>query len=477
MNLQLILSALRARMGVAVMVLAVTVLATTLVSFLLPKTYRASVSLLVDSKEEQSLSNVLRPLLAPQERISYLQTQVEIVTSRKVARQVVDSLKLADRAAARKAFEDEAGGKGSIEDWLVETLLERLKVETSQSSVMHVSFTYPDAAFTAQAANAFAKAYVDAVLELRVEPQRQAAQWFDEQLKNLRANLEDAQSRLTDYHRRRGIVSAEERFDVENTRLDELSAQLVRAQDQTFELRSRERQAREALARRAPLDELPQVLGDPFIQRLKADLAHGEGKLREMATQYGPNYPQLERQRAEHESRQARLDAEVNKVVAGMAGATRQSLRRESELRAAMKAQRERVLELKESRNELTVLARNVESAQRAYDTAMQRFVVTHVDSRASQANVSVLNPAVVPVKPFRPKIALNIALAAVIGAMLGIAIVTLMELLDRRVRSREELIVASKVPLLAVLSARRIAPLLLPGRAAASGRILPGTG
>jgi len=117
-----------------------------------------------------------------------------------------------------------------------------------------------------------------------------------------------------------------------------------------------------------------------------------------------------------------------------------------------MAAQRARVLDLKESRNELTVLRRNVESAERAYDTAMQRSVVSRVESRANQTNITVLNPATVPTKPSRPRVALNIALSIVIGTMLGIGIVMLLEMFDRRVRARSDL--ELDVPLLAVLNA-----------------------
>src|SRR5882762_1836178 len=87
-----------------------------------------------------------------------------------------------------------------------------------------------------------------------------------------------------------------------------------------------------------------------------------------------------------------------------------------------------------------SVLRRNVESAEKAYDTAMQRHVVSQVESRASQTNITVLNPAAVPGKPSQPKIALNIALSVVVGTMLGIGMVLLMEVSDRRVRSRSDL-------------------------------------
>ena len=477
MSLQQFLLALRARFGVFATVLAATILAATVVSLLLPKTYKATVSLLVDAKDEQSLSNALRPLILPQERLSYLQTQMDIITSKKVARKVVQDLKLAENPSTRADFEDQTGGEGSIEDWLVESLLKKLKVETSQSNVIQASFSSTDPRRAAAVANAFARAYVNTMLELRVEPTREAAAWFDEQLKSLRANLEDAQAKLTDYHRQHGIVSDDERVDVDNTRLGALSEQVLRAQEQALLWNTRERQARDFLERSGSVDRLPDVLDNPFIQKLKTDLLQGEAKLQELATQYGTNYPQYQRQFSENRSLREKLEAEMRKIVAGIESSARQSRQREAELRKALAGQRARVLGLKENRNELTVLKRNMESAERTYDTAMQRFVVSQVDSRASQTNVTVLNPAVVPLKPSRPIVVLNIAISVAVGMMLGIGIVILMEMFDRRVRSRNDLDNAWNVPLLGVLNAWRPAEKRRLGPPDIAGRALPSPG
>ncbi|TMG89319.1 MAG: chain length determinant protein EpsF [Betaproteobacteria bacterium] len=467
------LLALRARFGVFAILLTATILAATVGSFLLPKTYRATVSLLVDAKNEQSLSNVL-PLILPQEKLSYLQTQMDIITSKRVARKVVQDLKLAENPSTRAAFE-RAGGEGAIEEWLAESLLKKLKVETSQSSIIQVTFSSADPHHSAGIANAFAKAYIDTMLELRVEPTRQAAEWYDEQLKTLRANLEDAQAKLTNYLQREGIVSVDERSDVDSTRLGALSEQVVKAQEQTFQWSAREQQAREFLKRGGSLDRLPDVLDNPFVQRLKTDLHQGEAKLHELATQYGSNYPQYQRQLSENRSLREKLDAEMRKVAEGIASSARQSRQREANLTKAMAAQRARLLELKDSRNEFTVLRRNVESAERAYDTAMQRHVVSQVESRASQTNVTVLNPAAVPGKPSLPKIPLNIALSVVVGTMLGIGMVVLMEMIDRRVRSRNDLNL--DVPLLVVLNAWQPAANRLLGPPSGTARALPNPG
>src|SRR5258706_12435348 len=173
MSLQQFLRALYGRFSVFITLLVVTFLAATITSLLLPKYYKTTVSLLVDAKDEQSLSSVLWPLIPPQERLSYMQTQMDILTSRKVAHKVVQDMKLADDPGMLEAFHKQAGNKGPIEAWLVEGLLERVNVETSQSSVIQARFTSNDPRLPSLAAQRFAKAHIQTVLEYPAETTRQ----------------------------------------------------------------------------------------------------------------------------------------------------------------------------------------------------------------------------------------------------------------------------------------------------------------
>ena len=470
MDINLFLLTLRARWRLFALAIVLTVAAATAVTLALPRSYKSTASLLVDAKDEQSLNSAMRPMMMPQEMVSYLQTQTDILTSEKVARAVIAELKLAEDPATIDEFSKNAAARGgAMEDWLVESLHQGLDVQTSQSSVIQVTFSGPDAGQAATIANAFAKAYIQTTLELRVEPTREAAAWFDEQLKSLRINLEDAQAKLTDYHRRHGIVSADEHYDLESTRLGMLADQASRAQEQSAGWRSREQQAREALSLGDSTERLPEVLENPFIQKLKEELARGEARLSQLATQYGENHPQYRQQVSENEGMRTRLRAEMGKVVAAIGNSASQSRQRAEDLRRALAEQRSRVLDLKGDRNELTVLRRNAESAERAYDTAMQRFVASQVDSRASQTNVSILNEARPPRKPFRPRRTLNVAVSFVVGAILGVAAVLLAEMFDRRVRSRRDL--ELDAPLLAVLHVWQL-PAEKPDRKRAARRI-----
>jgi chain length determinant protein EpsF len=456
MNIQQLFSALRARPWVFALVLGATVVTTLIVSLLLPKTYVGTVSLLLDSKDEQSLSNInmLAPVLQAQQQAAYMQTQVDIIKSHKVVDKVVRELGLADNPIAREEFEEATGGAGSLENWLAERLLQGLTVETTQSSVVQILYKSADAAFAARTANAFAKAYIDTTLELRVGPTQRTAEWFDEQLKGLRASLEDAQAKLTAYQRDKNIVQADERMDVENARLNELSTQMVLAQSHASDAESRERLAKAVLSTAgASADRLPEVLASPSIQRLKGELLVVEARLQHLSSDLGSNHPQLQRQRAEYNSLRSQLDGEMKRIVAGLDNAARQSRQHLAQLNSAVAEQRARVLRLKEFRNEIGVLSRDVETAQRAYDSAMQRFVVSKVESGANRTNVSVLDSAIEPRMPARPKIPLNVALSVVMGTMLGLGVVFFMEQFDRRVRSFDDL-ASVEVPLLVQLNA-----------------------
>jgi len=303
---------------------------------------------------------------------------------------------------------------------------------------------------------------------------RNAAAWFDTQLKTLRANLEDAQAKLTEYQRREGIVSTDESQDLEYARLNELSKQLANTQQETIELQSRDRQARSDIARGSDLDQLPSVRANPYIQQMHADVIAAETKLQEMSRQYGVNHPAYKAQVAEIEARRDKLNAEMRRTVASNGAALRQSQARDAELQSAIASQRTRLLSLKEGRNELSVLNRNVETAQKTYETALERSVVSQVEGRANQANASVLTPAVAPSKPSQPKLRLNIALSMVLGTMLGLGLVLLLEMSDRRVRSLADLNEASHLPLLGRITAWRPTERLMLSGSRGARRYLP---
>ena len=465
MNVHQFLLALRGRFWVFISLLAATVVAAVCVTLLLPKTYEATVSLLVDNRDEQSLQAAAQPVRA---QVGYMQTQIDLLQSQRVARKVAEDLKLGESPAAQQAYRA-SGAHGDINDWIGGGLLTRLKVDASQSSVMQVSYSAGDPKFAADVANAFAKAYMDVTLKLRTEPSQQAAAWFDTQLKGLRKDFEDAQSRLAAFQKQHGIIASDERVDVENARLAELSTQALAAQNAAFDSSARLQQTRG----NSP-ETLPEVLANPLIQTLKGDLMRGEAKLTEMATRVGPNHPEYIQQKEANDALRAKLNAEMHRVVGGVESGARQAQAHQADLQGALAAQRAKVIALRDARDQSVVLARDVDTAQKAYEAALQRYLVNKVEGGAQQTNVTVLNPAVEPTRPSKPRVPLNIALGVMVGLVLGLGAVFLLELVDRRVRSTTDLEAGTlDAPLLATLQPWQ--PSCLLGGPPDGPRALPG--
>ncbi|MCC2954621.1 chain length determinant protein EpsF [Massilia sp. IC2-477] len=427
MNVHQFLLILLARKKIILSTLLVTVLLALGWSLVQQKTYKATASVLLNYKGVDPVSGLTMPgNLMP----GYMATQIDIISSKNVALRVVDSLRLASSPAVQAQWREASEGKGSVRDWLADLLLKKLEIMPSrESSVVEISFKGADPAFAAAVANAFADEYQKIAVQLKTEPAKKASAYFNEQTKQLRDNLEAAQARLSKYQQEKGIVSLDNnRVDVELSRLNDLSAQLVAAQTQAMEASSRASMANGVGS--------PDVANNALVQSLRVSLASGEAKLAEAASRYGRNHPAYQSASAEVGKMRAELNAALGSVSKSVGSNAQIYRQRESELRAELAAQKTRVLELNRTRDELGVLLKDLDSAQRAFDSASQRFSQTRIEAQSEQSDISILNPAVPPTEPAGPRVLLNTLVSILLGTILGVGLALLLELLNRPVRS-----------------------------------------
>ena len=435
-------------------------------TLLLPKQYTAETSMVVELRIDPALGALAPALAAP----SYMATQVEILKSERVASRVVKMLGVERSPAAVQQWRDETKAKIPLDRYFANLLQRGLNVEPSRgSNVLNISFSARDPIFAQAAANAFAQAYMDISVELRVAPAKQSAVFLDDQTKALRANLEQAQSRLSKFQQEKGIVVSDERLDQENARYSTLVAQLAMAQAERVDTSTRQRNS--------GTDISPDVLQSPAVQGLKTQLASAQTRLTEISAIVGKNHPsrvQLEAQIGEIKSQ---LAVEVRRVSGGASTLNRGSTQKIGELQALADAQKKQVLSMRSDRDQIAVYQRDVEAAQRAYDAVTGRVGLLNMESQNNQANARLLSPAVEPLEPSRPKVMTGVAGSILGGLAAGILFALLLELLDRRVRDPEDLMAIPGVPVVGVLRPagsrrpvfRRLlaTPPMLPGTAA----------
>ena len=113
MSLQQFLLILRARWQIVLGVFAAMVGTALTASLLLPKTYTASTAVVVDVTSADPIAGVPTQFLP-----GYMATQVDIISSERMARRVVKMLKLDQVPDIQEQWRRRTGGRGTFEQWM-----------------------------------------------------------------------------------------------------------------------------------------------------------------------------------------------------------------------------------------------------------------------------------------------------------------------------------------------------------------------
>jgi polysaccharide biosynthesis transport protein len=439
--LNILVARYRVILGICLSVVTLALIA----CLLMPAEYKGSTAVVVDVKSPDPIAGImLQGMTAP----AYMATQVDIINSPRVAKRVVSLLKLDEGPEVREAWMEATEGQGKIDDWYAAVLQRSLEVKPSrESNVIEISFYSTSPEFASAVANAFAKAYIDTNIELRVDPAKNYAQWFEQQSKTMRDRLEQAKSRLSEYQQEKGIVVfSDDRLNYENAKLMELQSQLVLAESQLAESSSKQKSAGR--------DTLSDVMQSPVISQLKSELARSEAKLQEISGNLGVNHPAYQSQISLINALKSQINAEIGKVNTSIGTSSLVSKDKAAEIRAAIQAHKQSLLKLRADQDEISVLQQEVDAAQRAFDAVNQRQMQSSLESQSTQTNVSVLTGAVPPLKKAKPRTLLTLAVAGLLGFLLGCGVALLQEFRNRRIYVADDVYRAVGIPVLSIIPA-----------------------
>ena len=420
-------------------------LAVWLASTALPKAYTATAAVLVDLRAGDAMGNSERAQVNNQ---ALMATQLDLMSSERVAKRVVEQLGLERDETFRQRWRKEGSEHGQPGDYIARQLLMKLDLRPSRdSNVVNVSFTAADPLRAHEVANAFANAFIEVNLDIRVNPARQLSGLFDERSQRLRQDLESAQAKLSAYQRANGLLNtAEGHVDLESAKLSQLTTQLLEVQEARVESASRKRLAA------GNSQTSPDILNNPAVIARQAEVAAAQTALEQLGERLGERHPDVQSARLQLSSLRSQLDAQIRIASRAAAGADKVLAKREEELQAAVAKQRERVVDLGRSTDQLTVLQRDVENAQRALELAAGRQAQTSLESQLKQANVYFLNPATVPTRHAKPKELLNGVSAALLSLLLTAGWLLSREHQKPLVRNTDDLLSALDLPLMASL-------------------------
>lgn len=434
LSLSQLLAIIRAhRVWIAVVTVVIATLVT-VASLLMSKTYEATATLLVDFEVNDPVVGREFPSMLAN---SYLSTQLDFLQSSRVLGAVVDKVGLAKDPDWRSGFKG-GGGDAGMREFIINKIRRSLSVSAAKESrLVSVTVSANDAALAARIANSIAQEYLSAHRERIIAPARDRAQQFTEQLEELRQKMDKAQRAITEFRQKSGLVDLEQRVDVEGDRYKELSSRLVLAELERREADLRLQQMGRMRASGSGADIA--ILDSRLVQDLKSRLSVSEARMAELSKTLGRNHPERIALSAEIESIRARLNAEMGVYAGSIQSQARAAAGAEAALRRDLEAQREKVLETRRLADEGAIYQREFDTAKKIYENTLELFDQIELGSQSRYSNVSQIGEAQQPPSHSKPKTTINAIVGLVGGFLLGVISALFLELLNRRVRCRED--------------------------------------
>jgi capsular exopolysaccharide synthesis family protein len=451
------------RRRLIVLVVAIVVGAVAVYTAESPKVYEARATVLINA-DKPNVVPIPSVLNEGTMQDGYFATQIQLLTSRALAKRTVTALKLTSRAEF--GITDETAA--------VDAVLDGLRVVPIRGSRMvSVGVRSWDPGLAADIANTHAREYVEQSLDNQLHASKEANEWLNLQLSEEKARVERAESALQAYREQHDAVSlASPGQDIVVQKLADLNAAVTRAKTARIEREASYQELLKLQRSGTAVEAFPAILTNPFVQQLKGELARLQREYSEMSETLGERHPTLQAKRTEVETTTARLEAEVTRVVESERRAYESALAEETSLVKALDDQKQEALSLNRRAIEYAALDREAQSVRLVYQNLLQRAKETSVASDMRFTNIRIVDAARRPQSPVLPRPLLNLSAGLISGLLLAVALVFGFEYVDDRARTPDDIRMAVKLPVLGLLpefkrnrrNRKGLAPLLQPG-------------
>ncbi len=279
------ISILRRRKWIAISFFLITVTAVTVATFSQKRVYRATATVIVDAESPDVLSVKDVVKLGESNYFAYrdyIETQQEIIRSRRTAHHVMNNLKLGGMEEFKKSIDP------------IQTLLKKLHVALIRNTrilTIHVDDRDPKQA--SMIANEFARVYANSNITLKMKMSRDAEEWLRQEVEEQKKKVNDSELRLQTYKEENNIVSIENRENTVNDIQTKLDANYLDAKKRRIRAEAVYKSLVDDKGT-VTLENLPTLVTDnKSLQQLKDDYLKQEALLVEYKKVYKYKHPKM----------------------------------------------------------------------------------------------------------------------------------------------------------------------------------------
>ncbi len=388
----------------------------------------------------------------------YFETQYRILESRDLAEVVVKRLNL----HKDPRFWNAPAGSGPVEYSILDSaqfLQAAIRVEpVKDTRLVNIYIKHTDPEVAELLSNTIAQAFIDRNLERAMLSTEGALGWLTEQLNKLRETVTASEQKLYEFKKDRNVlsVSLEDRQNLISTELTSISEVLTKTKTERLQLEAEKGALTEAFKQTQEHDlGWTKRSADMLLQNLKSQYAKELIDLSAVQSKYGPSHPNVRNIEAQIKETQGQIEGHVKSLMTGIETEYQAKVRNEKNLKVLLDDVHKRGVELSLLAIDYNKLEREKEQNAKLFDLVLARSKETDLARYLHFNNISLLDLALRPTGPISPRVGMIIAVSAMLGFMIGIALTFLIEFLDFTVRSYEDAQQESGAPLLGVLAGR----------------------
>lgn len=428
-----------------------------------PKIYEARTTLIIELSTPKVLGDDVQPVVGMTaadywNSDQFFETQYDIIKSRQVAEKVVERLGLADDLVflgLHQIKDEQELAELLAKRDPIDRLLDITEVSPApKSRLVTIKVRHTDANMAARLADAIAEAYQNQNIERTRTSTYGAYDWLTEQYQEVKARLEESDEALYRFKRDNNLISTSlaDKQNITTQRLVDLNSQLTSVQAERLKMASEVAEIRKLRKGQRTSPPVDQVINNPLVQSLKTNYTQLRQRQAELSGRYLEEHPEVVSVRKQIDLVQAELVREVSTILAASEKRLRVLQSTEAQLRAEIARLKEDAQAINQKELEYTRLEREKKTNSRLYELVLRRLKETDISRLLQNNNIRILDRALVPEEPVMPRIPVNLAIGFLLGPIVGVSLAFLFEMLDRTVKTQEDIEVTLGMTFLGVI-------------------------
>lgn len=447
-------------------ILFFTLIITCIVGFyfsLLKPSYRATAILQIGTNKPANTLSINDAFNESNASKVQIQTQFELLRSRKFAERVINQLELVHHAEFNSGkYNDKIKFLGQLSNNSIRPLVgdvvskfqRNLTIQPiTGTELVKISFASYSATLSQKVANQVGITYLQYQDEIHSASKETTSQWLIDQLEELGKKLEISELSLQTYREAEGLVDIHGVVGLVGAQLTELTSEALKAVKLADDLAISYQNIQQYAGDINKLSELPEVSGHATLRQLRRDEEKVARKVFELSQRYGPKHPKKIAVNAELTSLQKRINQQVYDIVTSLEKEYDSAVERAKGTRQRLDIAKEDYLRLSRLQNKFSQLTREVNTNKELYNNYLVRLKEADaMDNYKANFYVRFIDKATTPESSFAPNKVLAMLLAFILSIILLSLVVVMRELSVDTLNTRHKLDSFNDSPIIAVL-------------------------